>query len=279
MTRYTFSGHESFHCKSLWLKKGYDFAKEGKSFNDENAVVDLGVGKNMVASIRFWLKSFGVLNEHGEVTAIGDYLLADNGKDPYIEDISTVWLLHYLLVHTNYATLYNVVFCEFNRTRRSFSKQNLLDFMKRLFADKRFDKLPYNENTISRDIATLLKNYVRPDSNKSYDDFSALLLDLQLIKKRDRDEYEFCPASSLAVHPLIFLYALLDYSDITEVIDYNDILQVANIFALSNNDLYEIFDRLHKLIPAVSFTNTAGEQLFTIREPLNKTQVLDMYYQ
>lgn len=23
--RYSFSGHESFHCKSLWLKKGYDF--------------------------------------------------------------------------------------------------------------------------------------------------------------------------------------------------------------------------------------------------------------
>ena len=23
--KYTFSGHESFPCKSLWLKKGYDF--------------------------------------------------------------------------------------------------------------------------------------------------------------------------------------------------------------------------------------------------------------
>ena len=23
--KYCFSGHESFPCKSLWLKKGYDF--------------------------------------------------------------------------------------------------------------------------------------------------------------------------------------------------------------------------------------------------------------
>lgn len=23
--KYTFSGHESFPCKTLWLKKGYDF--------------------------------------------------------------------------------------------------------------------------------------------------------------------------------------------------------------------------------------------------------------
>ena len=31
--KYTFSGHESFPCKSLWLKKGYDFVVEGKDFN------------------------------------------------------------------------------------------------------------------------------------------------------------------------------------------------------------------------------------------------------
>ena len=48
MSKYTFSGHESFPCKTLWLKKGYDFVKEEKDFNAPEAVVDLGVGKNMV---------------------------------------------------------------------------------------------------------------------------------------------------------------------------------------------------------------------------------------
>ena len=42
--KYTFSGHESFPCKSLWLKKGYDFVIQEKDFNSPNAVVDLGVG-------------------------------------------------------------------------------------------------------------------------------------------------------------------------------------------------------------------------------------------
>ena len=46
--RLVFSGHESFQCRNLWLKKGYDFIKNGNSFNDEDAVVKLGVGKNMV---------------------------------------------------------------------------------------------------------------------------------------------------------------------------------------------------------------------------------------
>lgn len=34
--KYTFSGHESFQCRHLWLKKGYDFIKQGKSFNDDD---------------------------------------------------------------------------------------------------------------------------------------------------------------------------------------------------------------------------------------------------
>ncbi|RLD34691.1 MAG: hypothetical protein DRJ02_02275 [Bacteroidetes bacterium] len=57
-----FSGHETFICKQLWLKKGYDFLQKGYNFNDPDAVVKLGVGKNMVSSIRFWLKAFNIID-------------------------------------------------------------------------------------------------------------------------------------------------------------------------------------------------------------------------
>lgn len=68
----TFSGHETLACKSLWLKKGYVFVKEDHSFNDEDAVVALGVGKNMVAAVRYWYKAFG-LNKDAETGRIADY--------------------------------------------------------------------------------------------------------------------------------------------------------------------------------------------------------------
>ena len=55
--RYSFSGHESFHCKSLWLKKGYDFICNKKHFADTDSVVELGVGKNMVSAIRVLAES------------------------------------------------------------------------------------------------------------------------------------------------------------------------------------------------------------------------------
>ena len=77
--RYSFSGHESFHCKSLWLKKGYDFLADEGQFNDINAVVELGVGKNMVASIRFWLKVFH-LSINDKLTDIAKYLFNVSSK-------------------------------------------------------------------------------------------------------------------------------------------------------------------------------------------------------
>mgnify|MGYP003099930495 CR=1 FL=1 len=34
-----FSGHESFACKSHWLKRGDDFVIAGKNFNDDETVM------------------------------------------------------------------------------------------------------------------------------------------------------------------------------------------------------------------------------------------------
>ena len=95
MARYIFSGHESFSCKSLWLKKGYDYLNNGYNFRESDAVISLGVGKNMVSSIRYWLKAFG-LTEEDELTEFADYIFSDkDGKDMFTEDLATLWLLHW----------------------------------------------------------------------------------------------------------------------------------------------------------------------------------------
>ena len=78
----TFSGHESFICKQFWLKKGYEFLKKYKKFNADDAVVELGVGKNMVSSIRFWLKSFGLLDEKDDLNELAEFLFAERRQRP-----------------------------------------------------------------------------------------------------------------------------------------------------------------------------------------------------
>jgi hypothetical protein len=61
---FRFSGHETFPCRYTWLPKAVSklhqnpklFAKE----KEDDAMVALGVGKNMVRAIRFWADAAGV---------------------------------------------------------------------------------------------------------------------------------------------------------------------------------------------------------------------------
>ncbi len=62
----------------------YEFVLEGHNFNDDEAVVHLGVGKNMVASIKFLMKALG-LNRDGVLSSIAHKLLnTDRGYDPFL---------------------------------------------------------------------------------------------------------------------------------------------------------------------------------------------------
>ena len=55
LTNPSFSGHQTFPFRYTWLKKGVDAVTEDPTvFSSKNASVTLGVGKNMVSSIRHW---------------------------------------------------------------------------------------------------------------------------------------------------------------------------------------------------------------------------------
>jgi hypothetical protein len=103
--RKQFSGHESFSLRYPWLKKGYEeICKDSGAFSADDAVVRLGVGKNMVQSIRYWCLATRMLrsesSSHGRVlfpSDLGSRLLGDTGWDPYVEDEGTAWLLHWNL--------------------------------------------------------------------------------------------------------------------------------------------------------------------------------------
>ena len=73
-------------------------------FDEEDAMVGLGVGKNMVRSIRFWSQVASMATAHQRAGAIrlrkfGIALLGERGLDPFLEDIRTLWLIHWNLVH------------------------------------------------------------------------------------------------------------------------------------------------------------------------------------
>jgi len=163
--KYTFSGHETFACRNLWLKKGYDFVNSGKKFKDEDAVVRLGVGKNMVGAIRFWMKAFNILTPDDEITDFGKLLLADDGWDPYLEDQGTLWLLHYQLVKTNYASIYNIIFGSFRREKTLFNKDSYISYLHKWNENGELGTL--NENTLTSDFSVFARMYSGFSENDS----------------------------------------------------------------------------------------------------------------
>jgi hypothetical protein len=282
LKKYTFSGHESFPCKSLWLKKGYDFVVAGNDFNSPEAVIGLGVGKNMVSSIRFWLKAFGV-TENDKPTALADYLFNDqNGKDKYLEDIATLWLLHLNLVLTEEATLYNMFFCGVQRERSHFEKEQVLTYVKLRMVEAGKMTL-FNPNTVKKDVAVLLQNYALPRKAQSNEDFSSLLIDLDLIRQSSESKgYYFNVDGKRKVTKEIFLYGLLKLKELEgdNTISFDTIQErVGLVFCMQDFETIEMLKLLARdYSQYFAYSDVAGIKQVQFTKDLEVKQVLDDYY-
>lgn len=288
MYKLSFSGHESFHCRNLWLKKGYDFINSGKRINGIEAVVDLGVGKNMVASINYWMKSFGLITKDNKLTDIAKFLFGNQGVDPYLEHPASLWLLHYHLVKENYASVYSLVFNEFRKKRIEFNKGHLKNFLKAKCADTKTD---YNDATIQRDINVLLKNYVKPQSaNKNLEDYySGIFIELNLIEqleKYDENEREWYKIENKERQDLpaeVLLYCLLDNYNYADSILLDDIIHgynsIGNVFAITIKDVLSKIEELMKSKYKISFKDDAGIKLLQFPQKTNKWIILKNYYE
>ena len=280
--KYTFSGHESFPCKSLWLKKGYDYVVGGNDFNSPEAVIGLGVGKNMVASIRYWLKAFGITDED-KPTWLGDYLFDDNnGKDQYLEDIATLWLLHLNLVFFEEATLYKMFFCGLQRERTHFERDQVLTYVKLRMVEAG-KMTQFNPNTVKKDIGVLLQNYTLPRKPQSNEDFSSLMIDLDLIRQNAEGKgYFFNVDGKRKVTKEIFLYGLLKLKEQEgdNTISFDTIQErIGLLFCMQDYETIEMLKMLAKEYSKYfSYSDVAGIRQIQFIKDLEVKQVLDNYY-
>ena len=278
--RYIFSGHESFPCKTLWLKKGYDFVVQGKNFNNPDAVIDLGVGKNMVASIRYWLKVFGIC-ENDQPTWLGNYLFNDdNGKDKYLEDLATLWLLHFHLAYRNDATLYNWFFTGTQRGRKPFLRDDLITYVKRRMISEGKEK-QFNYNTVKRDVGVLMQTYCMPRKIQSHEDFSSLLLDLHLLLYREETkDYLFNYEGKAIVIPEIFLYGLLTIKGEDNSIPFDTLQELGLIFCMTDLEMIDMLRLLTERYPnLLHYSDVAGIRQVQIIKQVEPCNILSNYYE
>ena len=195
----TFSGHETFPFRYTWLKKGVDAVTDDPAiFGSDRATITLGVGKNMVRSIRHWCTAAGLIQAKKndrtrfEPTHLGKAIFADDGFDPYLEDSATLWLIHaQLAANASRATTWYWAFGFFNQNefRKERFTSELMDWAEKNGRDR------ISENSINRDVDCFLRTYVPSRMTKGTimeDSFNCPLVELGLISdSSDGFTYQF----------------------------------------------------------------------------------------
>jgi hypothetical protein len=254
-----FSGHETFHCKNMWLKKGYDYVERDGRFIDE-ACIDLGVGRNMVSSIRFWLKAFNIIDlENERSTDIANFLFnADYGVDKYLENETSLWVLHYLLVVNKYASINSIIFNELRKVKPEFSKENFVNHA------LGFDS-SLNRNTLSKDFSVFLRNYYSKNERNVEDSFSGILSDLELVQeiKKDKTTKYIIQNNKQEDIPIeLILFIILENSGYGQSISfkniYSDYNSVGNIFAFSKEKLENKLIEISEQYKDIVYSNDSG---------------------
>lgn len=271
-----FSGHESFHCRSLWLKKGYDHLKSGHDFKDEAPIL-LGVGKNMASSIRYWVKSFGLVDtENKGLKPIADKIFSQGGWDPFLEDEGTLWLLHYQVVAQDFASIYSIVFNELRKRKPLFTQANFKDLVREL-GDKT------SSNSLKTDFQAFTRTYVSKRNDKDLEDsFSGILTELGLVIEQ-KGGLEIEPAKRSNLPLPILLYCLVDQHTGSSSISFESLYSqknsVGSVFALSREGLNELLEGISEEFKNVTYSNEAGIRELQFKKQIDPLNILKEYYE
>lgn len=287
-TNYTFSGHETFHCRQFWLKKGFDLLSNDKKFS-ENAVTDLGVGRNMVSAVRHWMVAFDLFDGEN-LNDLPLYIFRNNGWDPYLEDEGTLWLLHYLIANNKTrATTYYLIFNNLKEERPEFNETQFIRYVNSLGE--------FNQNTLKKDFSVFLRTYLGKKNERDLEDsFSGVLSELGLIEEQLRSYYDEEGKLNKQVNYLIqrkerpeipvelILYAILLDQEVGKSVNFEQLYtgegRVGTIFALNRDGLLDKLEAITAEYNNIVLKSEAGnrELQFTGEKP-DPLTVLNAYYE
>lgn len=226
MPEYRFSGHESFPCRYGWLPKAVFAIQRNPQifFNEREAIAELGVGKNMVRAIRFWILVMGVaeiVDHQFIVTRFGEMLLGPDGLDRFLEDRRTLWLLHWMVLSRVDDPLFAWDYL-FNRWGHpDMTRTEVL----RIFQQeaKRIER-SLSRITLEQHFDVFLHTYVVSNGRKAQvqeDNLDCPFVDLELIERvgerrvgksgRTEPVYAFSREPKPDITPELFMFCLFDY--------------------------------------------------------------------
>ncbi len=183
-----YSGHETFPFRYPWLPKSVRaVASNPHTFsNEDQAMVDLGLGKNMVKAARFWVEATGMVSPGDKglaVTPLGRALILDEAHDPFLEDIQTLWLVHWM-ISTNPSPIaaWDYLLNKWHDPR--MTKSGALAALKKLSEGDESKKKELSDVTLNQHFDVFLHTYVPTRSRKGdvqEDNLDSPLVELGLL--------------------------------------------------------------------------------------------------
>lgn len=309
-TTLKFSGHQTFPIRYGWIYKIIQEVVKGESLssksNIEQQMQSMGMGKNMVLSVRHWIRALNLVvcidnkEQIYQLTPLAEQLFTNkNGQvayDEYLDKIGTTWLLHWLLQSIDPTKN------ELNASRFFFNYFNGVKVKKDSLATEIKDALANHEKelteaTLNKDIDCLLQMYAYKSlqpSKINEDSFASPFTELDLLKQEDAKSYlgKLARRPSLPVE--IFTYALIDYMKRKHQVSkvntlsfdalLNDVGSPGRVFRLSSVELSDKLDQVEALTDGkIAWTDTQGlrqvQYSFDSIDSIDPSLYLKHYYQ
>lgn len=279
--------HQSFYLRDRWLNKALKELKaDNRFFYDDEAFEKIGLGKNMIQSLRHWVVATGIVNENFNedrkkihiITELGELI---NIHDKYLRYPDTVAVLHYhLSKEREPATTWYWFFNIFNE--RSTTKEDLLNRLNN-WVDKNEER-KISINSLKRDIDCLIKLYTSGENEDDPEEVIQSSFDkLKIIQEKNGEIYKRNGViENIGLGAL--MYVLLDFKMINgvESITVDEIVQRKSLWGkIYNMERTTVVQALESLSTHhkynIKFTRT--NNLDTIRLPdITPLEYLNYFY-
>jgi hypothetical protein len=271
--------HESFSIREGWIEKAINAImnnNERNIFSKNDGIEILGIGSNMVKSLKYWLISMGIVDDKNNyrLTEFGSLLYE---HDRYLEDQFSWSFIHYKL-SSNFddAPIFYIIFNHFKVSH--FTKDMLVNFVTDFLSQEYKD---LNEKYIDEDAAIFIKTYLLDDfDNNPEENYNSPLGKLGLILKNGKDAYEKTKISSSRLDYRVVYYALQETFE-GKTFEISEALNVKNspckLFNIDKN-LFNQYLYEMKNADLITINKTAGLNTAYFNKSLSLKDIFDDYF-
>ena len=285
-----FRAHDTFYIRKGWLSKGMkNIVQKPNVFVDknENPMDVLGIGANMVKALRYWLPAVGLTEEATsgvrtqQLTGFGR-LVYEN--DRFIEEIGTLYLLHYNLVRNRAnATAWYWFFNKFEA--KEFTKEDFVQQIQNFIGLEDKDA-NVALRSLEDDFACIINTYVPNEKLEGADpenNIDCPLRELNLVNILNKKNKTFKKTIPMAqtFNPWVILAVIMVQANGRSEVRLNELLteqySIGKVFNLDTITMLDILHNIEKM-GELKIVRTAGLDIIHLYNQYSFEECVKRYY-